>query len=423
MAEAERILSQNEVDALLSAIDSGGQETPPEEAAVPWDFRQPAPLSRDAMRTLESLHEDLGRELQAVFTAHLRVPFAVQLARLEVTRVREALLAVPQTAAVALLAAGAEDRPGLIELGPALAAGVVERLLGAPKLAPPAESRSLTPLEWTVLRTLVERLADRLRAAWSALAPIEMAVRVAQTDPATLDWARPEGPALVAVYDVVAGELGGLLRLIFPTASLEAPLGAIRAASSPARPGAPGGAAERLGEAEVRVSAELPPSWTTLREVGRLKPGDVLATGHPAGGPVRLSVEGAPRFEGRLGAWRDRKAVKVEGPAPDAPGSGARAALRPSGAPEPERPAAAALLALPLAASVVVAEKEVRLAEAVGLRPGDVVEFGKPAEGALELRVGGRRVAWGTAVRVGLRLGMRVTGSPAPGERVRALGP
>ncbi|HEX7510363.1 MAG TPA: hypothetical protein VF335_03630, partial [Chitinivibrionales bacterium] len=69
------ILSQEEVDALLSAVSAGGESEPsgaaaptaeakagPDDAASQkslslYDFRRPDRVSKDQMRTLQNLHE------------------------------------------------------------------------------------------------------------------------------------------------------------------------------------------------------------------------------------------------------------------------------------------------------------------------------------------------------------------------------
>ena len=66
------------------------------------------------------------------------------------------------------------------------------------------------------------------------------------------------------------------------------------------------------------------------------------------------------------------------------------------------------LMHLPLTASVVLAEKTLKMQDVLGLKPGEVMEFPKRADDPLELRVSGRMVADGTAVKLGERFGLRI---------------
>ena len=143
-------------------------------------------------------------------------------------------------------------------------------------------------------------------------------------------------------------------------------------------------------------------------------------TAYPHAGPVQVSVEGRPKFLARLGSLKDRKAAKILG-ASTGEGAGGGLVVIPGGQPGPAAPGPAmrdSLLKLEVTATVVVAEKTLRLSEVMALKTGDVMEFGRPADDPLELRVSGRPVAAGTAVRIGERFGLKVTsvGSGAPGR-------
>ena len=73
------ILSQREIDALLSALPV--EETAPGASSdlakvgkpvKAYDFRHPEKFSRDQLRTLEFLHENFARRLQTALSAYLR---------------------------------------------------------------------------------------------------------------------------------------------------------------------------------------------------------------------------------------------------------------------------------------------------------------------------------------------------------------
>ena len=65
MSDSDKILSQQEVDALLSAIDSGdvevGRETGEARQILPYDFKRPERVARDQLRAIETLYEVFAR--------------------------------------------------------------------------------------------------------------------------------------------------------------------------------------------------------------------------------------------------------------------------------------------------------------------------------------------------------------------------
>jgi flagellar motor switch protein FliM len=145
-----------------------------------------------------------------------------------------------------------------------------------------------------------------------------------------------------------------------------------------------------------------------LGDARSLRPGDVVVTGTPAAGPVELRAEGCPVFEARIGRHGERKAVRIGGRAARREaGPAPTAAVRKGGGEGEELPA---LGDLPLDAAAVVAEKEITLGEALGLRAGDLVGFPRRADERRALRRGGGAVARGSAVRLGERFGLRLSG-------------
>ncbi|MBN1308161.1 MAG: hypothetical protein JXA18_09615, partial [Chitinispirillaceae bacterium] len=90
------ILSQEEVDALLSAVSAGGNETVSvadggeetrfaalagegEKSLSLYDFRRPDRVSKDQMRTLQNLHEGFARQFSTTLTNFLRTFVEIEL--------------------------------------------------------------------------------------------------------------------------------------------------------------------------------------------------------------------------------------------------------------------------------------------------------------------------------------------------------
>ena len=57
----------------------------------------------------------------------------------------------------------------------------------------------------------------------------------------------------------------------------------------------------------------------------------------------------------------------------------------------------------------MLAEKTVRLRDVLTLRPGELLEFPQRADDPLDLKVSGRTIAEGAAVKIGERFGFRIS--------------
>lgn len=417
MPEADKILSQHEVDALLSAIDSGAGDSGSETPAEPYDFRRPTRIPPGPLRYVQALHESFARSVQPVLSGMLLKPVEARLAGVHQLPLGEFLSSLPHPGVIVLLSADPLPGSFLLSIHPSIAGALVERLLGAGKPAATPRDRGLSPLEWNVAEALIRRLLDVLAAAWSPVAPIRFSVVGRESDPQAIKGDAAHEPSVAVSLELTMGDQHGSVDILFPAVAIEAHLGKMvpPAPFSPRKAGeGPGDAISRgLAPAEVGVGVHLPPGRIQMKDLQALRAGDYLVTALPHAGPVQVSVEGRLKFLARLGSLKDRKAAKIIAAASEVPTEPAGVlTVIAGGQAGPAAPGPSmreALLRLEVRATVVLAEKSMKLQDLTALKSGDVMEFGNPADDPLELRVSGRAVATGTAVRIGERFGLKVT--------------
>lgn len=423
MPETDKILSQHEVDALLSAIDSGAGGDPHADAsAEPYDFRRPSRIPPGPLRFLHSMHESFARALQSALSGMMLRPVETRLAGIHQLPLGEFVASQPHPAVLILLSAEPLEGSFLMAISPSIAFPLLERLLGAGKVTMPPRDRVLSPLEWNVADALTSRLLDLMAEAWAPLAPAKFAVVRRESDPTGLKFDSANEPSVAVTFEVAMGEQRGTLEIVFPSLAVEPYFSKMVSSTGFSTLRDPGVGREeaiskRLAPAEIEVEVHLPQEGARLKDLERLAPGDLLVTNHPHAGLVYVTVEGRKKFLARLGSLKDRKAVKVIAPAgePAAPTRDRMWMMKGEGTTPAAPPEA--LMQLPLSASVVLAEKTMRVKDVLALRPGEVAEFpGRPDE-PLEVRVSGRAIAEGTAVRIGERFGVRLTSMRPPGPR------
>ena len=87
MSDSDKILSQQEVDALLSAIDSGevevGRDGGQASQVLPYDFKRPERVARDQLRAVETLYDVFARNFQAALSGQLRTIMDARVASVD----------------------------------------------------------------------------------------------------------------------------------------------------------------------------------------------------------------------------------------------------------------------------------------------------------------------------------------------------
>jgi len=414
MPDADKILSQHEVDALLSAIDSGGGEPSGETSAEPYDFRRPSRIPAGPLRFIHALHESFARSLQPALSGMLLKPVEARLSGVHQLPLGEFVSSLPRPAVLVVMSAEPLAGMFLLSVSPSISGPLIERMLGAGKIPSAPRERPLSPLEWNVADALFSRILQLLSEAWAPLGAVRFQILSRESDPQAIKIETVNEPSVAVTLEIALGEQRGSLDLLFPALSIEPYLSKMVpttpfAARKPAE-GDEGDLAERLSPAEVEVGVHLPPGMIRMRDLEALRAGDFLVTPHPAGGVVWVSVEGRRKFLARLGSLKDRRAAKIVGSAEGEGSPEGEVSVIRSGEGGPGASALKeSLRQLSLEATVVLAEKRVGLKDVMGLKSGDVMEFSRAADDLLELRVSGRTIAEGTAVRIGDRFGLKVT--------------
>ena len=133
MAEGE-VLNQSEVDALLSAIDSGEIELEtedlPQRTAAPYDFKRPERVSRDQLRALETLHEVFARNLQASLSGALRTIVNVKVETVDQLTYSEFIMSLPNPTCFNLISCAPLEGNIILEINPSTVFPIIDRLLG-----------------------------------------------------------------------------------------------------------------------------------------------------------------------------------------------------------------------------------------------------------------------------------------------------
>lgn len=296
-----KILSQEEIDALLGSAAQNADAAAATGSAVPYDFRRPDRISKEHVRSLQFLHDRFARNVSTSLSAYLRAVTDVKIVSVEQFTYGEFLLSVPDPTAFYALALQPVEGLGALELNPAVAFTMIDRMLGGSGQGVTV-NRGLTEIEQNVIDSVVKLLLENLTVTWQQFTPVQFRIHSRETRPQMLQVAAPNEAMIRLVFDLRIGDARGMLNLCIPTTVLDS-LGA-RCAPTWHRTHRRASADElaalydNLGRVPMKVSASLA---TTLsaRDLLRLRPGDVISLGLPLHHPISVKVGAMDQFEGR----------------------------------------------------------------------------------------------------------------------------
>jgi flagellar motor switch protein FliM len=314
-----KILSQEEIDALLSApSESTRIEVPAAVADAPpvmrYNFRRPDRVSKEQIHSLHFLHDRFARNTSTQMSAYLRAITELSVVSVEQFSYSEFLMSLADPTAFYALAIPPFDELGALEINPTIAFAMIDRMLGGiGRAATP--TRALTEIEQNVVDSVVKLLLDALTETWRPIVELAFGIRGRETRPQMLQVAAPNETVLMVTFDMKVGESRGMANLCLPVSIVETSGSHFAQAWHRQRreptPIERSWVQENLARVPVALDAMLE-SHLTARDLLAMAPGDVISLGVGAHKPIDLLVGNTVKFKGRLAIDHGRVGVRIE---------------------------------------------------------------------------------------------------------------
>jgi len=311
-----KILTQDEIDALLSAADASPRAASRArvQPIVKYNFRRPDRISKEQMHALQFLHERGARNLSTSLSAYLRTTINLSVASVEQFSYQEFLATLTDPTAFYALSISSFDEVGAIEINPNVAFAMIERMLGGTG-APSVINRPLTEIEQNVVDEVVGVLLTGLAEAWRAVTTLSFGIRARETRPQMLQVAAPNEIVVAVVFDLKVGETRGSINLCIPTNVVEKAGTQFSQAWQRQRRDLTTSERAWMDENLLRVPVPVVPLIRTRLSAGAvmsLKPGEIVSLPLAADRALDVYAGGVRKLTGRLAADGGRLMVMVE---------------------------------------------------------------------------------------------------------------
>ena len=316
------LLSQDEIDALLHGVDLGeptselGYGPATGEAAL-YDFLSQDRVVPGRLPALETISQHFARGLGAGMSDLFCSKVEISANGIQFSKFAGFVRDLHVPTSLNLVAMKPLPGAALIALDPMLVFRTIECFFGGDgQCIPIIEPREFTATEQKVIQQLLDQAIHNLQQAWSAVMSLQT------------EWLGAEpGPNYDNVFDaaeamVIAGFTvrfpagGGELQLAMPYAMLEPVFDRLggRVTDTRGRDDTDWRDAtrERLQDARIEISGTLVETTITLRQLARLRAGDVISVEIPD--RILLRAEQRPVYWGEFGVHGGRYAIKIGGP-------------------------------------------------------------------------------------------------------------
>lgn len=318
------ILSQDEVDLLLSAVSEGeiaeelearGESGVPHMAA--YDFRRPDRVSKEQLKGLQSLFEAFAREVSVILPPYLRSVVRVDLTSIDQLTYDEFILSVARPTCLSILDMDPLEGNSVLELSPSMVFPIVDRVLGGKGKAL-GEPRELTEIENRIVNRIVVMMLDCWKRSWQNLIEYNLKVVTMESDPLIVQIVAGSEMVVLIGYEVHIGEQVGSMNMCIPLLAINPVLDQISQQAHYQRRMNPEQADQMralitkvLRKAKVPVDAVLGQAELPLHELARLQVGDVIQLDRDVRESVVVEVGGLPRFLAQPGRRGEQSAVQL----------------------------------------------------------------------------------------------------------------
>ncbi|MBP3039472.1 flagellar motor switch protein FliM [Bacillaceae bacterium Marseille-Q3522] len=319
---AGEVLSQSEIDALLSALSTGemnADELKKEESERKvrvYDFKRALRFSKDQIRSLTRIHENFARMLTTFFSAQLRTYVQISVASADQIPYEEFIRSIPKMTILNVFSVPPLDGSILMEVNPNVAYAMMDRMMGG-KGSNYNKVDNLTEIETKIMSNTFENAFEYYREAWSTIVQIEPSLVNFEVNPQFLQMVSPNETVVVISLNTTIGEASGMINICIPHVVLEPIIPKLSVhywmqTEKKARiPKESEMLEKRIQNAEVPICAELGHAVIYIQDFLLMDKGDVIELNHEISEPLVVKIGNIPKFSCQPGRVNKKLAIQI----------------------------------------------------------------------------------------------------------------
>ncbi|GEN51552.1 flagellar motor switch protein FliM [Alkalibacterium pelagium] len=322
---SQQVLSQQEIDALLVAMDSGEIDTEEMDEETSgakvktYDFRRPVRLSKEYLSTITMVFEDFSKLASNLLSTQLRKPVEAKIAAIEQVSFDEFVHSVPSFTLMGVFKSAPLSGLQILEINPQFSLQIVELLCGYTEVSSEETLKnksSFTDIELAILEDVLKSLMRSFEAAWRDIKEIDVTLEDTETKPQLLQTMSPNEPVVLVTFTVSLGEQKTFLNMCIPYIFFEDILDKLsfknwfhsgKEFDSSER----GQIAHNLDRVPVDVEVVLGESKMDVSDFLEMEEGDIIQLDEKTSKPLTLYVEDKPYFKVKPGLLNKKLAVEI----------------------------------------------------------------------------------------------------------------
>lgn len=311
------ILSQQEIDALLSALNTGELQASDviekKEKVKVYDFKRAMRYSKEQLRSISRIHENFTRLMTSYLSSQLRTYVQIEIDLVDQVTYHEFIASIPSRTILNVFDVQPMDGKMVMEINPQVAYSVLERLLGG-QGDPSTRNGTLTEIETVLIQKIFAQAFEMYPEVWKNIENIKVKWEAIESNPQFIQIASQNDTVIVIALRTTIGEITGRMTLCLPHLIVEPVLPKLSThqwLSSMSKKNVPqeDKLKQNLDTVRIPVIAELGRATLPVSDLLNLQIGDVIGI---ETGKLQVKVGQLTRFLGNPGLQKGRYAVQVD---------------------------------------------------------------------------------------------------------------
>ena len=322
----DQVLTQQEIDSLLNAINNGEiveekTEKKEELKVKSYDFRRPTKLSKEYVNTLHMIFEDFSKVSSNVLSTLLRSNISFNLASIEQVSYDEFIHSVPRFTLLGLFHSEPLKGIQILEMNPQLCMMIVELLCGGVDNGKQENTSlkgkdSFTDIELILLKEIVIEMTKIYGNVWKDIIELQTEFDELDSNPQLLQNMSPNEPVVMITFTVKIGAVDSFVNVCVPYVFFEGLTDKLSfhnwfdsnqeySANDERK------LKDSMNNIALDLQVVLGESELELSNFLHLEPGDILKLDSKINEPLDSYVEGSPYYSVKLGKKNNQIAVEL----------------------------------------------------------------------------------------------------------------
>jgi flagellar motor switch protein FliM len=322
-----QVLSQDEINSLLSGLSDNSVEKGPEYTdsrvsnARRFDLANQERIIRGRMPTMELIHDRFSRNFRTHLSKFLGRTCFANVGTIESVKFGLFMKKLPLPSSLHIFRIPPLTGYALMVVSAPLLFGIIDSLFGGSGQGKVRiEGREYTPIEIRLIGKVVMMALDTLKEAWAPIHPVDFIYVRSEFNPLAVAIVPPTDLVIIISIEIELEQDSAPLTICIPYSTVEPLRSKLSTGFQSTRLEVDTGVARRL-ETNIRqttasVSVQLARGKISAHQLLSLQKGDIMRLDTYPSEEALVLIEGTPRFYGFVGSCRGNRAVRITQPIP-----------------------------------------------------------------------------------------------------------